>query len=170
MTIYISPADFETSPTAARINAEKAAREAKWRQQARRLGGQRLARLSAPEPIMRAHVDAWEVWKAKPWGHSRNYVKWRCRQFGVAYRDVTGASRLPELVEVRDLLAFEIKHYVKPEISWTELSRMVGREYPAAALSVARVRASIGDKAAEESLSRERARINRYQASRRAAE
>lgn len=158
---YTSGAEMIAAYKARRAKEAAAARRVQTANQ-----NKRHVRLVPVRQQMDDHVQAWKVWKSKPWDHSRNYIKWRCGNLGIAYRDLTGSCRLPEIVEARDLIAFEFKEYIRPDISCAELSRLMGRSHPAATFSVARVRASLGDPKAIETLAKERARIARYQAKR----
>lgn len=60
-------------------------------------------------------------------GHRlKRYIRDRAREMGLTYAVVVGQSRKRPIVAARDLIAWEIKTTVKPEISYPELGRLFG--------------------------------------------
>jgi hypothetical protein len=92
-----------------------------------------------------AHVRAWEYWKAEMGSPCRAYIKRRCEEMGVAYEAVIGPSRIQKFVDARQLLMYEIKTIIKPEISYPELGRLFGgRDHTSSLYSVRKVEAMKG--------------------------
>lgn len=59
-------------------------------------------------------------------GNLRRYIVGRCIELGANYAQIVGPSRRRSISDERQLLAWEIKTVVKPEISFVELGRIFG--------------------------------------------
>jgi len=110
------------------------------------------------------HVNAWRSWKAEEGMKCKAHIRRRCADLGVSYDDLMGPSRKKKIVQARDLLAYEIKTTVRPQISWPELGRLLNREHSAIFYSVMKMRAAAGDPDAIASIEKRKARMNKARA------
>lgn len=77
-----------------------------------------------------SHVHAYRRWKTgQP---LKLYIKRRCREFGCSYREMVSSCRREDLTECRQLLMYEIKTVVKPDISYPVLGKLFNREHKTA--------------------------------------
>lgn len=76
------------------------------------------------------HVTAWRDWNLKLnrfFGSPlKTYVLQRSGELGQTYDDVVGISRVKEIAYVRQIIMWEIKHWIKPEASLPEIGRLFG--------------------------------------------
>lgn len=86
-----------------------------------------------------AHIVAWRVWRAKLMHHAREYKKFRSIELGYDDDAILVKSRNRKLVEARQLLIWEIKAIVRPDISWMELGRMFRSDHSTIIHAVRRV-------------------------------
>lgn len=159
----------DPSPTQARLHAAYLARRAKEAAAARKVAS---ANQNAPavkrEPVKLglgrphdAHMKAWEDWKRDMGSPVKAHIRRRCAELGVTYEELTSPARHKEIVGIRDLLAYEIKFTVKPQISWPELGRILNREHSAVFYAVMKMRAASGDQVAIDRLEKRKARMKR---------
>lgn len=60
------------------------------------------------------------------------YIKRRSRELGVTYASVVGPSRKQKAVLPRQMIMWEIKTYVKPDISFVALGKLFDRDHKTA--------------------------------------
>lgn len=77
-----------------------------------------------------AHVVAYREWMAlnlKFYGSPvRQYVNRRAAELGFTYNQMIGITRKQAIAKVRQLIMWEIKNIVKPDISYPEIGRIFG--------------------------------------------
>ena len=74
-----------------------------------------------------AHVTAWRIWLCKTSGSQcRYYIKHRAIELGFTYDRVVGLDRKKPIVRARQMIMWELKTIVKPDISWMEIGRLFG--------------------------------------------
>lgn len=144
---------------AQRLQAEHKARQARWRAAARRVPQDpkvlppkqdyvrtmvKQIPLWTMEPIhFDDHVKALDRWRAEiflaPASPLRTYIKRRCEELEVEYRAIMSVTRRRDVVEARQLIMWEIKTHVKPEITLPELGRLFDRDHTTVLHAVRRV-------------------------------
>ncbi len=81
-------------------------------------------------PVPDAHVREWYRWRREQIDASaspiRDYVRRRAAELGFSYAEIVGPRQLRILIKPRHLIIWEIKTFVKPEISFPELGRIFG--------------------------------------------
>jgi len=76
------------------------------------------------------HVLAWRVWINRFSGQRvRIYIEQRCAEAGIDASKVLSASRRREVTNFRQLLMWEIKMEVRPEMSLPEIGRVFARDH-----------------------------------------
>lgn len=74
-----------------------------------------------------SHVFAYRRWQmVSANGPCTSYILMRCGQEGIPYEVVTGPTRKRKVALFRQMLVWEIKTKVKPEITYPELGRLFG--------------------------------------------
>lgn len=75
------------------------------------------------------HIRLWRRYLAKQGNKCRFHIEQRADEMGLKVSDILGLTRRREIVEARQLLMWEIKTIVKPEISLPEIGRLFGRDH-----------------------------------------
>ncbi|MBX5238649.1 helix-turn-helix domain-containing protein [Rhizobium sp. NLR22b] len=70
---------------------------------------------------------------------TKDYMRRRCKELGITMKDLCGPRRAHPLVDHRQLIMWELKMIVKPEISYPELGRLFRRDHTTALWAVRRV-------------------------------
>ena len=101
----------------------------------------------APPRIVQqdAHVRTWQLWRFEQVALCQTYIRRRCEELGVDHDELMSPSRSRTIVPIRDKLAYEIKTFVKPDITWHELGRHFGREHTAILTAFNRGAAAAGN-------------------------
>lgn len=94
----------------------------------------------------------------------KRYIRDRAVEMGSTYMEVMSFSRKRPLVRMRDIIFYEIKTYVKPDISYPELGRVfAGRDHSSILASYRRGAGYHGDQETAEVYWRKKdAMNNRY--------
>ncbi|CDM57659.1 Chromosomal replication initiator protein dnaA [Rhizobium favelukesii] len=89
-----------------------------------------------------AHVKDWQLWCLERMSPCKAHMRRRCEDFGITMEELTGRSRRHPIVEYRQLVMWEIKTIIKPEISYPEIGRLFGgKDHTTALWAVRRVAA-----------------------------
>lgn len=83
-----------------------------------------------------AHVKEWLQRKMHP---TKDYMRQRCKELGITMKDLCGPRRTHPLVDHRQLVMWELKTIVKPEISYPELGRLFRRDHTTCLWAVRRI-------------------------------
>ncbi|MXN46073.1 hypothetical protein GR138_12820 [Shinella kummerowiae] len=76
------------------------------------------------------HVKAWQRWKlVLPVGRCSRHVYTRCIELGANYNDVIGPTRRRDIVPVRHLLMWELRHMLSPQPSYPEIGVVFKRHH-----------------------------------------
>ncbi|WP_085859931.1 helix-turn-helix domain-containing protein [Rhizobium sp. TAL182] len=73
-----------------------------------------------------AHMAEWRKRNMHP---TKDYMRRRCKELGITMKDLCGPRRTHPLVDHRQLIMWELKTIVKPDISYPELGRLFGRDH-----------------------------------------
>lgn len=73
-----------------------------------------------------AHVTAYEEWFSPNISPTRRYIAHRAAEMGFTYAEIVGHRKFKILVAARQLLMWEVKRIVKPDISYPALGRLFG--------------------------------------------
>lgn len=77
-----------------------------------------------------AHVKAFDVWRSNILTATatplKTYIFNRCEELGASFSDVLTGDRRKQVVAIRQLLMWEVKTLIKPQISFPELGRLFG--------------------------------------------
>jgi hypothetical protein len=109
-----------------------------------------VAKPAPPKPPIRmiyrdqnpkdAHVTAWRIWMCRVTGSKcKHYVMLRAVELGFTYDEITSLDRHKAIVRARQLVMWELKTTVKPDISWMEIGRLFGRDHTTAMHAVRKI-------------------------------
>ncbi len=73
-----------------------------------------------------AHVRAYRQYLADQGNKPLAHLKSRCAELGITLKQIRNNSRVASLVRPRQLLMWEIKTQVAPEMSWPAIGRLFG--------------------------------------------
>lgn len=73
-----------------------------------------------------AHVTTYEEWFSPNISPTRRYIACRAAELGFTYAEIVGHRKFKDLVAARQLLMWEVKRIVKPDISYPALGRLFG--------------------------------------------
>jgi len=90
-----------------------------------------------------AHVRDWQVWRAEQASPCRAHMRRRCEDFGITMEQLIGRNRCHPIVDYRQLVMWELKTIIKPEISYPEIGRLFGGKDHSTALHAVRRVAAI---------------------------
>ncbi|NTA27420.1 hypothetical protein [Allorhizobium ampelinum] len=60
---------------------------------------------------------------------AKAYILKRATELGLPYEEVTGPSRAPKVIAVRDKIVFEMKHIEFPNISYPQMGRLFHKDH-----------------------------------------
>lgn len=88
-----------------------------------------------------AHIIAWQRWKAAAGSPLKNYIVQRCDEIGIPYEVMVSARKTNDVAIPRQMLMWEIKTIVKPDISYPAIGRLFGGRDHTTALHAIRTHA-----------------------------
>lgn len=165
-------AHTETSPTAQRLAAEYKARQARFAAAARKVANRNryepvivetIVQAEEETPVIQlivhvrnfdAHMDGYRNYKAEKDQYAntrlKRYILRRAYEQGLTYADMTGTSRRRHITAARDAIVYELRHDVKPDISYPDLARLFKKDHASMIASYRRGAMRAGDPVAAE--------------------
>lgn len=88
-----------------------------------------------------AHLIAWQKWKASAGSPLKNYIVSRCEELGIPYEVMISERKTNDVAIPRQMIMWEIKNVVKPDISYPAIGRLFGGRDHTTALHAVRMHA-----------------------------